>query len=74
MAEERNSSFSQIDPTPVADIVTTAATRLQTFIRRHISGQCRILSEGDSCQCLLCDVSRLVEASGLTVDKKEAAG
>jgi hypothetical protein len=41
------------------DAITVAANRLQSFIRRHVSGQCRILNIGSECQCLLCDVSRL---------------
>lgn len=42
-----------------ADVITTSAKRLQSFVRSHVSGGCRILSEGEACQCLLCDVSRL---------------
>jgi hypothetical protein len=57
------------------DELKAAAERLQAFIRKHDPGQCRMLSEGHSCQCLLCDVSRLGGAAmaRLVADKAERA-
>jgi len=39
-----------------------AAERLRTFIKEHSSGGCKIISEGSTCQCPLCDVDRLYGA------------
>lgn len=35
------------------------ATRLKEFIRRIAPGGCRMFSQGDACECLLCAVDRL---------------
>lgn len=51
--------------------VSESAKRLQAFIRRYVVGECRILSEGERCPCLLCDVSRLAGAALVAVDTQE---
>lgn len=38
------------------------AERVKAFIREHQSGGCKMLSQGDACQCPLCDVDTLVAA------------
>jgi hypothetical protein len=55
------------------DELKAAAERLQAFIRKHDPGQCRMLSEGHSCPCLLCDVSRLGGAAIASIAADEAA-
>jgi hypothetical protein len=37
------------------------AHRLRLFIKQHLQGQCKILSEGNVCQCALCDLDRIIE-------------
>jgi hypothetical protein len=36
-----------------------AYARLRSFVSDHIHGGCKILSQGDDCTCLLCDLDRV---------------
>lgn len=50
------------NPSSVSEIlarVEEPATRLRDFIREQKPGGCRLLSQGESCQCPLCDMDRL---------------
>lgn len=38
------------------------AWRLRAFVRKHLHGGCRILSQGNDCKCPLCDLDRLHDA------------
>ena len=39
----------------------TAQTRLREFISMHQPGGCKILSQGELCECALCDFDRIVK-------------
>jgi hypothetical protein len=36
-----------------------AKERLLAFLKTQIKGQCKILSQGDACECILCDFDRI---------------
>lgn len=36
-----------------------AQDRLREFISDHLRGQCKVFSQGDACQCALCDFDRM---------------
>lgn len=38
----------------------TAQERLKKFIQDNQQGGCKILSQGDACECPLCDLDRIV--------------
>lgn len=40
-----------------------AAARLREFVREVAPGQCKKLSQGNDCECPLCDIDRLVLAA-----------
>ena len=44
----------------MTDELRAAAERLKSMIRLEHPGQCKLLSIGDTCECPLCDVERLV--------------
>ena len=35
--------------------------RLRAFVMEHLHGQCKIISQGGNCTCLLCDLDRLCD-------------
>lgn len=41
----------------------TAVEALQDFVRTHAPGQCKLLSKGDDCTCLLCKIDFLAYKS-----------
>jgi hypothetical protein len=55
-------------PDNLIDAIAEAERRLKAFIREHIRGGCRIISQGDACQCPLCDLDRLL-ARGLEAER-----
>jgi hypothetical protein len=42
--------------------VEVSWNRLRAFADDHVHGTCRILSKGDDCECLLCDLDRVRDA------------
>lgn len=36
-----------------------AEERLLAFLKTQIKGQCKMLSQGDACECILCDFDRI---------------
>lgn len=42
------------------DATADVADRLRAFIRKHLHGQCKILSLGPACLCALCDADRII--------------
>ena len=40
----------------------TAQERLKKFIQDNQHGGCKILSQGDDCECPLCDFDRIISA------------
>ena len=48
-----------------SDDIKAAAERLRAFVRKHTIGECRILSKGNRCTCLLCSVDMLVRTEKL---------
>jgi hypothetical protein len=43
-------------------MITAPAQRLRVFVREHLQGGCKILSQGSECTCPLCDIERMSEA------------
>lgn len=50
-----------------------SVTRLAAFIREHVRGGCRILTMGDACPCLLCDLDRLASPSAVQLPESSDA-
>lgn len=47
------------DPLAEYAYLEASLERLREFVRKFMPGGCRVLSQGPSCRCLLCDLGRL---------------
>lgn len=51
----------------------TIIDRLRAFVREQQTGGCKVLSQGESCQCALCDLDRMAAALTAAHAERDAA-
>jgi hypothetical protein len=68
---QRRKAIQRGEPRP--EFTESPAERLRAFIRSVLIGGCRMPSQGDACECPLCDVDRLsAEVTRFTQQREEA--
>lgn len=68
MTEENAKSTATVHAVVTGHGVHPSVYRLKCLIRNELPGQCKMLSRGDDCECVLCDAERLQETLNNCLD------